>query len=107
MGSIIGLLYAAGVPLEVMEDIFRHFEYSELFTFKIPLRGGFMDLRGLLSLAQALVGNVDIAELPIPVVVVCEDLRSMRQVILCRGDLLILKQSSTGMPVGECSTIFW
>ncbi len=26
MGSIIGLLYAAGVPLEVIEDIFRHFE---------------------------------------------------------------------------------
>ena len=99
MGSIIGLLYAAGVPLAVMEDIFRHLEYSELFTFKIPLRGGFMDLRGLLSLAQALVGNVDIAELPIPVVVVCEDLRSMRQVILCRGDLLTVLQAAIALPV--------
>ncbi len=99
MGSIIGLLYAAGVPLEVMEDIFRHLEYSELFTLKIPLGGGFLDVRGLLSLTQALVGNVDIAELPTPVIVVCEDLRSMRKVILCRGDLLTVLQAAIALPV--------
>ena len=99
MGSIIGLLYAAGVPLEVMEDIFRNLEYSELFTLKIPLGGGFMDLRGLLSLTKALAGNVDIAELPIPVIVVCEDLRSMKQVILCRGDLLTVLQAAIALPV--------
>ena len=99
MGSIIGLLYAAGVPLEVMEDIFRHLEYSELFTLKIPVRGGFLDVRGLLSLAQALVGNVDIAELQTPVIVVCENLRSMRQVILCRGDLLTVLQAAIALPV--------
>ena len=99
MGSIIGLLYAAGVPLEVMEDVFRHLEYSELFTLKIPLGGGFLDVRGLLSLAQALVGNVDIAELQTPVIVVCENLRSMRQVILCRGDLLTVLQAAIALPV--------
>jgi NTE family protein len=99
MGSIIGLLYAAGVPLEVMEDIFRHLEYSELFTLKLPLGGGFLDLRGLLSLTQALVGNVDIAELPTPVIVVCEDLRSMRRVILSRGDILTVLQAAIALPV--------
>jgi len=99
MGSIIALLYAAGVPLELMEDIFRHLEYSELFTLKIPLEGGFLDVRGLLSLTHALVGNVDIAELATPVIVVCEDLRSMRKVILCRGDLLTVLQAAIALPV--------
>ena len=36
MGSIIGLLYAAGVPVEVMEDLFRSVDYSQLFTPKLP-----------------------------------------------------------------------
>jgi len=99
MGSIIALLYAAGVPLELMEDIFRHLEYSELFTLKIPVGGGFLDVQGLLSLAQGLVGNVDIAELQTPVIVVCEDLRSMKQVILCRGNLLTVLQAAIALPV--------
>lgn len=99
MGSIIGLLYAAGVPLDLMEAIFRHLEYSELFTLKIPLGGGLLDVRGLLSLTQALVGNVDIAELPTPVIVVCEDLRSMRKVIFSEGDLLSILQAAIALPV--------
>jgi NTE family protein len=99
MGSIIGLLYAAGVPLDLMEDIFRHLEYSELFTLKIPLGGGLLDVRGLLSLTQALVGNVDIAELSTPVIVVCEDLRSMRKVIFSQGDFLSILQAAIALPV--------
>ena len=99
MGSIIGLLYAAGVPLDVMEDIFRSLEYSELFTLKIPVAGGFMDMRGLLAVLRELVGDVDIAELPIPVAVVCEDLRSMRQVVLCRGSVLEVMQAAVALPV--------
>jgi NTE family protein len=99
MGSIIGLLYAAGIPLELMEKIFLHLEYSELFTLKLPVGGGLLDLRGILSLTQALVGKVDIAELPIPVIVVCEDLRSMRKVMLCQGDLLTVLQAAIALPV--------
>jgi len=99
MGSIIGLLYAAGVPLEVMADIFRTLEYSELFTLKIPVAGGLMDMRGLLAVLRELVGEVDVAELPIPVAVVCEDLRSMRRTVLCRGDLLTVMQAAIALPV--------
>ncbi len=98
MGSIIGLLYAAGVPVEVMEDMFRRVDYSELFTAKLPSSGGVMDLRGLLSLTRELVGDVDISELPIPVIVVCEDLRTLRKVILCRGEFFTVLRAAIAMP---------
>ena len=98
MGSIIGLLYAAGVPVDVMEDLFRSVDYSQLFTPKLPTSGGVTDLRGLLALAGALIGKIDIAELPVPVIVVCEDLNSMRKVLLCRGDFLEVLRAAIAIP---------
>lgn len=98
MGSIIGLLYAAGIPVEVIEDIFRSLDYERLFTPRLPSGGGMVDLRGLLALAGGLVGEVDISELPIPIVVVCADLRSMKRVILCRGDFLTVLQAAIAIP---------
>jgi NTE family protein len=98
MGSIIGLLYAAGVPVDVMEDMFRRVDYSQLFTGKLPSSGGLMDMRGLLALTRELVGEIDISELPIPVIAVCEDLRTMRRVILCRGDFLTVLQAAIAIP---------
>ena len=85
MGSVIGLLYAAGVPLDVIEELFQYIDFGELFTLKLPTGGGLADLRGMSALLQALVGEVDVAELPIPVVVVCEDLVSMRRVLVAEG----------------------
>jgi hypothetical protein len=82
-----------------MEDIFQYLEYSNLFTLKLPIGGGLMDMRGLLAVLRELVGEVDIAELQIPVAIVCEDLSSMRQIIVCRGDLLTVMQAAVALPV--------
>ena len=98
MGSIIGLLYAAGVPLEVIEDVLQTLDYGSLFTLKLPASGGIMDPRGLLAAAQALVGNPDLADLPIPIVVICEDLRSMRRVLISRGPFITVLQAAIAIP---------
>jgi NTE family protein len=98
MGSVVGLMYAAGVPLEVIEDIFRTVDFAELFTLKLPTAGGIADLRGLLALVQALFGDLDVAALPIPVVAVCEDLRSLRRVPLCEGSLGEVLHAAIAIP---------
>ncbi|MBN1837109.1 MAG: patatin-like phospholipase family protein, partial [Spirochaetales bacterium] len=98
MGSIIGLLYAAGVPLDVIEDIVATIDYGDLFSLKLPTAGGIMDPRGLLAAARALVGDPDVAELPIPIVVVCEDLRSMRRVLLAKGSFLTVLWAAIAIP---------
>ncbi len=98
MGSVIGLLYAAGVPLEVIEEIFQTVDFGELFTLKLPTAGGVADLRGLAALMQALVGDLDVSELPIPVVVVCEDLVSMHRVLLAEGSLGEVLRAAIAIP---------
>ena len=98
MGSVIGLLYAAGVPLDVIEDIFQYIDFGKLFTLKLPTAGGLADLRGLSALLQALVGEADVAGLPIPVVVVCEDLVSMRRVLVAEGPFGEVLRAAIAIP---------
>jgi predicted acylesterase/phospholipase RssA len=98
MGSVIGLLYAAGVPLDVIEELFQYIDFGELFTLKLPTGGGLADLRGMSALLQALVGEVDVAELPIPVVAVCEDLVSMRRVLVAEGPFGEVLRAAIAIP---------
>jgi NTE family protein len=98
MGSVVGLMYAAGLPLEVIEDVFRTVDFAELFTLKLPAAGGIADLRGLAALVQALVGEMDAADLPIPAVAVCEDLRSLQRVLLAEGSLGEVLRAAIAIP---------
>jgi predicted acylesterase/phospholipase RssA len=98
MGSIVGLLYTAGVPLDIIEDIFRTVKLEELFTPKLPGSGGVLDMRRLLALTEALIGDRDIAGLPLPIVVVCEDLTSMRRVLLARGPFGRVLEAAIALP---------
>jgi len=98
MGSFVGLLYAAGVPLDVIRDLCLNLDSTSLFTLKLPTAGGVADLRGLLSLVHALVGEMDIAEAPLPVVIACEDLLSMRRVLLAEGDLVRVLRAAIALP---------
>jgi predicted acylesterase/phospholipase RssA len=98
MGSIVGLLYAAGVSLDTIEDIFRTVDLGGLFTPKLPSSGGVLDLRRLLALTAALIGEQDIGALPFPIIVVCEDLDSMRQVLLARGEFSRVLAAAIALP---------
>ncbi len=98
MGSAVGLLYAAGVPPDVIADIFLTVDFAELFTAKLPVAGGIADLRGLLALTRELVGEVNVADLPTPTIAVCEDLRSMRRVLLAEGELGTVLQAAITIP---------
>ena len=42
MGSIIAMLYAAGVSPEDIMDLLESVELSDLFTFTLPIRGGLL-----------------------------------------------------------------
>jgi NTE family protein len=97
-GSVVGLLFAAGVPVDVIADIFLTVDFAELFTAKLPTGGGIADLRGLAALVHELVGDADLAGLPTPAVAVCEDLRSMRRVLLAEGDVSTVLQAAITIP---------
>jgi predicted acylesterase/phospholipase RssA len=98
MGSIIGLLYAAGVPVATIEDILATVDFSSLFEPVLPTRGAFMDVSRLVGLVHALVGELDISALPLPILVVCEDLKSNRRVILGKGDFTTVLEAAVALP---------
>jgi NTE family protein len=98
MGSIIGLLYAAGVPVSVIEDLLLTQDLYTLFSLKLPIGGGLADMRKLSALRYDLVGEADISSLPIPVIVVAEDLRTRRKILLAKGDFNFIMQAAVAVP---------
>jgi NTE family protein len=98
MGAIIALLYGAGVAPGDIAALFEIFPANRLFDSEFPLSGGFLDAGRAVALLRALGGDLDLSELPIPVLVVCEDLISRRQVLLAEGDLPTVAEASFALP---------
>jgi predicted acylesterase/phospholipase RssA len=98
MGAIIALLYCAGVAPADIALLFEAFPANELFDPELPLSGGFLDSGRFIALVRALAGDLDLAELPIPVLVVCEDLLSRRQALIAEGDFATVAAASFALP---------
>lgn len=99
MGAIVALLYAAGYAPEAIGTLLEGTSLSALFEPVFPLRGGLLDARGFEAAMRALVGpGLDLAELPIPVIITCEDLRSRRQVLLAEGDFAQVMRAAFALP---------
>lgn len=99
MGSIVGLLYAAGIPLASIEDLLSTVNLANLFDVAVPLQGGIISTYTFQALVQAILGKVDISDFPIPILVVTEDLRTKRQVILARGPADRVMLAAFALPV--------
>lgn len=99
MGSIVGLLYAAGMAPDDILFFIMQSKISSLFEPEIPMRGGFLNSSFFTGLVDDLVKVDDIRDLPIPLLVVTEDLSSKRTVVLAEGDLEKVLAASFALPV--------
>ena len=100
MGSIIGLLYGAGMSPAQILDVVTSSDFGELFDFSIPLNTGLLDVSKFKSLIGAYVGDdLKLEDLAIPVMVVCEDMVTKRQVLVTEGDFLDVLAASFALPV--------
>jgi len=100
MGSIVGLLYAAGLsPDQILEAIGR-VDITQLFDLTFPLQGGLLDISRFVSLFASYVGeDTNIEDLPIPIMIICEDLITKRQVRLMEGNALTVMGAAFALPV--------
>jgi predicted acylesterase/phospholipase RssA len=98
MGAIIALLYCAGMAPSDIALLFDAFPANQLFDPELPFFGGFLDAGRAVSLMRSLVGDLDLADLPIPALVVCEDLVSRRQILLAEGDFATLAVAAFALP---------
>ena len=100
MGSIIGMLYAAGLsPAEII-DLLVSADLSTLFSFTLPLRGGLIIPSGFESLVESVIGeDVRLEDLDIPVMVVCDDIVTKREIRITEGDFSDVLLASFALPV--------
>lgn len=100
MGSIVGLLYGAGVSPDDIQRIVRSVDLGELFQLTFPVNGGLLDVSRFTALVRECVGHdIDLSELAIPVMVICEDLRTKQQIRITEGDLFTVLEAAYALPV--------
>ena len=100
MGSIIGLLYAAGMRPEQIAELMNVGELSNYFNFTIPIYGGLLLPSSFKTLVKSVVGeDLDLKDLPIPVMVVCDDLVTKREIRITEGNFADILIASFALPV--------
>ncbi len=98
MGALIGLLYAAGMSPQTIAQVVQTMPPEQYLDVVLPIRGGLLDSANLQSLVRTLVGDVDLSDLPIPILVTTEDLKSRRQVELAAGEFSKVLAASFALP---------
>ncbi|OJF77453.1 MAG: hypothetical protein BKP49_00205 [Treponema sp. CETP13] len=100
MGSIIGLLYSAGYSPDQIYDICNNIPITSLFETTMPINSGILNIQKFLSLMNKLVPeNTDIKSFDIPILIVSEDLKTKRKVLITEGDFLQVLQASFALPL--------
>ena len=100
MGSIIGMLYAAGLQPEQISEIMTVGELSNYFNLTIPLNGGLLLPESFKTLVKSVVGeDLRLEDLPIPVMVICDDLVTKREIRITEGNFADILIASFALPV--------
>jgi NTE family protein len=98
MGSIVGILYAAGLSPDQIYEVISSFDSSSHFSLRFPFKGGLINSRLTGSLVHELLGDRDLRDLPIPVMIICEDLYTGRQIRIAEGTAHIIMQAAFALP---------
>ncbi len=99
MGSIIALLYAAGLSSDQIMSVVTSGDLSTFFKMTIPIEGGLLEPAGFKGLVESVVGSsLQIEDLEIPVMVICQDLVTKREVRIMEGPFSDIMLASFAIP---------
>ena len=98
MGAIVGMMYAAGFTPDTIESLVSGISIGSLIDLVLPLSGGFINAGRFAAFVRSIVGDVDIADLPIPIMIIFEDLKSRRQVRVMKGNFADVMAASFALP---------
>ncbi|TFG80272.1 MAG: hypothetical protein E4H20_11170, partial [Spirochaetales bacterium] len=99
MGSIIGLLYAAGLSPAQIGDLVSRTDIASLFDPVLPLRGGILDPGRFSDLLRSYLGELRLEDLPIPIMIATEDLVTKREIRIAEGDFYTVMEAAYALPV--------
>ena len=98
MGAVVGMLYAAGIAPGMIAEIVESIPLEFYLDLVLPSRGGFINVDPFVAAAKDIVGDLDLADVKIPIIVTAEDLRTRRQVELAAGDFSKVMATTFAMP---------
>ena len=99
MGSIIAMLYAAGLSPDQIISMITSGDLSTFFKLTVPISGGLMDPAGFRGLVSSIVGpDATVEELDIPVMVITQDLVTKREVRIMEGSFADVLMASFAIP---------
>jgi NTE family protein len=96
-GALIGAIYAAGYPLEKLEELAGSITWRGITRFSFSRRG-LLGLDGLKALIKDLVPVERFEELTLPLKVVATDLDAGERVVISTGDLISALLASCAIP---------
>lgn len=100
MGSIVALLYGAGMSPSQILEVVTSTNFGDLFEFSLPINTGLLDITKFKSIIGAYVGeDLKVEDLSVPVMVICEDLTTKRQILITEGPFLDVLAASFALPV--------
>ncbi len=98
MGAVVGMLYAAGLSPALIAMIVETIPPENFFSLVMPTKGGFINSDQFVGTARQLVGDIDLADTRIPIIVTAEDLQSRRQVEIASGDFATVMGTTFAIP---------
>ena len=84
-GGVVGALYAAGYPMDELEEIFASVDQRHLYGLRPQDNASLYGLAGIEQWLIETLGDRTFSDLKIPFAAVAVDLNSSREVILCEG----------------------
>lgn len=98
MGAVVGMLYAAGLSPDLIAMIVETIPPEYYLRLIMPTKGGFINSDPFVAAAKKLVGEIDLAETRIPIIVIAEDLGTRRQVEIAAGDFATVMGTTFAIP---------
>lgn len=97
IGSLIGGIYAAGVPLKYIKGFAYELDWDHLTDLTFP-RQGLIKGQKLLSFLEIITGSKNIEELNIPYAAIACDIEQGKHIVIKEGSLAGAIRASTAIP---------
>lgn len=97
-GSVIGALYAAGMPLVEIKRVLLNAKWRDILSFTLP-KAGLISSEGIFRFVESVLPVKNFSSLSIPFAAVATDLKTAEKVVLTSGSIARAVQASCSLPV--------
>ncbi|MBU0671518.1 MAG: patatin-like phospholipase family protein [Candidatus Margulisbacteria bacterium] len=96
-GALVGLAYAAGMEVRLIEEIALRIKWGQIFRIAF-FRPGFISGEAVKDLIIKYIGDLNFSDLKIPLSIVAADIKSGEPIVISRGKTARAVAASAAVP---------